>query len=94
MNRLLRATVLALAIVSSAASAASACPMCKEANAQDENRPRAYMYSILFMMSMPAVLVTVFGVGLYRLHRKQQSLADEPTTDVPLRYPLATDRPE
>ena len=52
---------------------AQACPMCAEANAADENRPKAYMYSILFMMSMPAIVLTGFGIGLYRLHRKHQN---------------------
>ncbi len=49
---------------------AKACPMCAEANKQDDNRPTAYMYSILFMMAMPAVIFTGFGIGLYRLQRK------------------------
>ncbi len=39
-------------------------------------RPRAYMYSILFMLSMPATLFTAFGITFYRLSRKQQ-LANE-----------------
>ena len=47
-----------------------ACPLCAQANETDENRPKAYMYSILFMMSMPAVIFTGFSVGLYRLHKK------------------------
>ncbi|MCA9070379.1 MAG: hypothetical protein KDA84_15715 [Planctomycetaceae bacterium] len=59
------------ALLGSAANVASACPMCAEANKQDEKRPKAYMYSNLFMMSMPAIIFTGFGVGLYRLHRNK-----------------------
>lgn len=60
---------------------AQACPMCKIAHEDATDpavaaRPRAYMYSILFMLSMPATLFTAFGITFYRLSRKQQ-LADE-----------------
>lgn len=59
-----------------AITSANACPMCAEANKVDKNRPKAYMYSIIFMISMPAIIFTGFGIGFYRLHRKHQ--ADEP----------------
>ena len=52
-----------------------ACPLCKEANETDPNLPRAYMYSIIFMLAMPATVLTGFGVGFYRLSRKGQALA-------------------
>ncbi len=50
---------------------AEACPMCRQANETDDRLPRAYMYSILFMLSVPAMLVTGFGVGFYRLSRQR-----------------------
>jgi len=59
---------------------AMACPMCKVANESGQDTvdanavPRAYMYSILFMLSMPATLLTGFGIGFYRLWRKQQEM--------------------
>ncbi|MFG0331780.1 MAG: hypothetical protein ACF8TS_00335 [Maioricimonas sp. JB049] len=61
---------------------AQACPMCKVANESGENGsasatssvPRAYMYSILFMLTMPATLMTGFGIGFYRLWKKQQEM--------------------
>jgi hypothetical protein len=53
------------------ASAAQACPMCKAANETDANLPRAYMFSILFMLAVPATVVTSFGIGLYRLSRQR-----------------------
>ncbi len=71
MRRLLFAVIVSLfAILGPAINTATACPLCAEANETDENRPKAYMYSILFMMSMPAVIFTGFGIGLYRLHKK------------------------
>ncbi|REJ90203.1 MAG: hypothetical protein DWQ34_17725 [Planctomycetota bacterium] len=59
---------------------ASACPMCQVANeegtgsAEQNARPRAYMYSILFMLAMPATLFSGFSFGFYRLWKKQQVL--------------------
>lgn len=42
-----------------APSSAWACPMCKMALESDDPKPRAYMYSILFLLAM---IGTVFGV--------------------------------
>ena len=70
---------------SPAASSVQACPMCKLANEEGGDteaaaianaRPKAYMYSILFMLSMPATLFSAFSIGFYRLHKRQQALAD------------------
>ncbi|MEO1995951.1 MAG: hypothetical protein ABGZ17_11815, partial [Planctomycetaceae bacterium] len=36
----------------------------------DDRLPRAYMYSILFMLSVPATIATGFGVSFYRLSKK------------------------
>ena len=61
---------------------AEACPMCKLANedgtdaqtiATANARPKAYMYSILFMLSMPGTLLAAFGVSFYRIHRRHQA---------------------
>lgn len=50
-----------------------ACPMCKVANeSEGDARPRAYMYSILFMLSVPAMLTAGFGIGFYRLSKRRQ----------------------
>ncbi|WP_166821587.1 hypothetical protein [Thalassoroseus pseudoceratinae] len=73
MSRFLRSLMLASAILLSTVGSASACPMCKEANKKDSKLPQAYMYSILFMMSMPVLVFTGFGVTLYRLHRNAQA---------------------
>ena len=37
---------------------ADACPNCKVANEDDDRKPRAYMYSILFMLAMPTMVFT------------------------------------
>jgi hypothetical protein len=47
-----------------------ACPMCAQANETEDKRPQAYQASILFMMSMPALIAAGFGFGLYRLSRR------------------------
>ena len=52
MRRLIRGSLVALAVVLAGASEAWACPMCKLALETDDPQPRAYMFSILFMMGM------------------------------------------
>jgi len=89
MQRLLRIALIgafALGVLNLGLTAepASACPMCKTANetageTEADRRPKAYMYSILFMLSVPATLVAGFGIGFYRLSKKQAAL--EETTD-------------
>lgn len=51
---------------------ADACPSCKAANATDSRLPLAYQASILFMLGVPATLVTSLGVMLYRLNKAQE----------------------
>lgn len=53
---------------------AFACPMCKQANETSDALPRAYMYSIFFMMATPATILTGFSVAFYRLSKKQAEL--------------------
>lgn len=55
-----------------------ACPNCKFANETDSNRPRAYMYSILFMIGMPATIFTGFGLSFYRMTKNAQAQAETP----------------
>jgi hypothetical protein len=61
----------------SAATPASACPMCKLANESDSRLPRAYMYSILFMLGMPASVLGGFSIGFWRLSRIAAHLQQE-----------------
>ena len=55
-------------------SDAFGCPMCQIATETDNRLPRAYMYSILFMLAVPATIATGFGVSLYRLSKKEQTV--------------------
>ncbi len=84
MKKQIRILLVALVLSSGfvAASPADACPMCQVANEDDTNaaamaRPRAYMYSILFMLAMPASLFTVFGISFYRLSQKRTAMNEE-----------------
>lgn len=71
--RFLTIPVLALLLCVSAplTSSALACPMCKVANEEDDSKPRAYMYSILFMLTVPATLVSGVTFGLFTMSRKE-----------------------
>jgi len=66
---------VAICISSILPATVSACPMCKAAAEQDENQPKAYMYSILFMLSMPAVIFGSFGYGIYRMNRRENNFS-------------------
>lgn len=82
MRRLMLCLALALGSFCSGSmiTPAEACPMCKYANENNQNspmeraRPRAYMYSILFMLSMPATIFAGYSISFYRMWRKQQEL--------------------
>ncbi|MBL8827634.1 MAG: hypothetical protein JNM18_11710 [Planctomycetaceae bacterium] len=64
------------------ATVAEACPTCKEAlksQAKYGNLPQAYMWSILFMMSMPFLLLGSFGAYIYVLcHRNRPPVITGP----------------
>ncbi len=71
---------LVVALLLLLASVAAACPTCKEGLAQNDPQGRAiaagYYYSILFMMSMPyLVLGTFASVAYYTIRRARQANA-------------------
>lgn len=75
MRRLVLLALVAVPVAGSDVfvTSAEACPMCKEANETDEvaaARPRAYMYSILFMLAMPMMVFGGIGLNFYRMVRK------------------------
>ncbi len=81
MRSLLRTVCLVAALSFSVVvpSTVQACPMCKIAHEDSTDpavaaRPRAYFYSIMFMLAMPTALLTTFGVTFYRLSRQQQEI--------------------
>jgi hypothetical protein len=70
---------------------AEACPLCSQAlsgQSKYGNLPMAYMWSILFMMSMPFILIGSFGTYMYFQIRKArtsypQQLAEYGASDGP-----------
>ena len=67
------ALMLSIGVVGPLAQSAQACPMCKIANEQDSLLPKAYMYSILFMMGMIFSIGGGIGYGMYLLGRKENA---------------------
>ncbi len=71
---------LAMILLIGLASVADACPTCKQA--LEENDPHGsqmmagYFYSILFMMSMPFVLIGTFGGFAYLSVRRARKESD------------------
>jgi len=56
--------------------------MCKAANEEDDAKPRAYMYSILFMLTVPATLVSGVTFSLFRMSRNEaEALRDAGLSD-------------
>jgi len=78
MRSIVRSLILAVAFLGTvgafplAESPAVACPNCKAANETDSLKPKAYMYSILFMIGMPATIFTGFSLSFWRMTRKSQ----------------------
>jgi uncharacterized paraquat-inducible protein A len=72
---------LVLALVLLLASVAAACPTCKEGLAQNDPHGRSmaagYFYSILFMMSMPYIVLGTFGsIAYISIRRARQANTD------------------
>jgi len=78
MTSIIRRLVLAAAVLVAvgalpvAESQAMACPNCKAGNETDPLKPKAYMYSILFMIGMPATIFTGFSLSFWRMTKKAQ----------------------
>ncbi len=78
MNSIIRRIVLAVAILGAVGALpvgetqAMACPNCKAGNETDPLKPKAYMYSILFMIGMPATIFTGFSLSFWRMTKKAQ----------------------
>jgi hypothetical protein len=74
--RLVLRTALAAALVAGVASAAWACPTCKEDlanNPQGQGLAAGFYYSILFMMSMPFLIIGTLGTVAYRSVKRAQA---------------------
>ena len=72
--------ILVVALVCCLAADASACPTCKDGvDAGDPHRQSlaaGFYYSILFMLSMPVIILTTFGSFAYRAVKKAQAERD------------------
>ncbi len=75
---------IVVALVLLICSVAAACPTCKEGLAQNDPHGKAlaagYAYSVLFMMSMPYIVLCTFGsIAYYSIRRakKQQQAAEQ-----------------
>ena len=71
INKALLATVFACVVGLS--STAMACPNCKFANETESNRPKAYMYSILFMIGMAIWFYRFFNRKMEESERAQKA---------------------
>ena len=86
LNQLLRRTALwalIFLVVGVCGSAVEACPTCKEGMAGDEATQasliRGYFYSIIFMMSMPFLILTGLSTYFYLEVRRARRLALDPS---------------
>lgn len=76
MRHRVRMVAAVLVLLFTLTAAVQACPSCKAANETDSRRPKAYMYSILFMLGVPATMATGFGVGFYRMNKRYRAAMD------------------
>jgi uncharacterized membrane protein len=73
MRRSLTSLAIAAAVLAQSSSA-WACPMCKYALESDENEPKAYMISILFMIGMITGLFAAVAVFLWWVSRQEKMI--------------------
>ena len=62
---------------------AQACPMCSQSIAEEDALPHAYMYSIIFMLSMPVVVFGGIGTAIWLQIRKAGALAPLSAAELP-----------
>ena len=94
MRRRLTISFLTLAICAFWACSAEACPTCKAAVAENGgNLVRGYFWSILFMMSMPFLIVGGLGSLFYMEVRKARLASAQPAAELSQqeRCPVAVD---
>jgi hypothetical protein len=81
MHRGLKLVLLVCLVVGGTwllSAAAQACPLCSQSIAEEDALPHAYMYSILFMLGMPAVVFTGIGSAIYMQCRKSSAIDAPP----------------
>jgi hypothetical protein len=76
----LATVVLAIAVIWLWAGDVSACPTCREGVGASDPHQQAlaagFYYSILFMLSMPVIILTTFGSCAYRAVKRAQAERD------------------
>ena len=92
LTKHLRTSLIAVALVVVLTAVASACPTCKEGvDASDPNHQSlaaGFYYSILFMMSMPYILLGTLGFVAYnsvkkaKLNQAADDVGDGPANTV------------
>lgn len=89
VKKLILVAFWAALVVGIVAGETLACPTCKDGMSGNDPisiaRASGYFYSILFMMSMPFVIVGTFGGAAYlsiRRARQQQTEAKSPARDL------------
>src|SRR5215467_4166052 len=101
--RFIAPLILAVAAIFVSAHKVSACPTCKDAVAandpEHEHMVKGYFYSILFMMGMPYLLLSSFGLYMYLEVRKARArdaakAGEPPRPDRPLAPASAAAAPE
>jgi len=75
MYKFLSIAVLLTLLLAVNIDVAEACPMCQTAVESDaeNNAPKAYMYSIIFMLIGPAALFIGFSYGVYKLSKVENA---------------------
>ena len=71
MRRTVKSIAIATLILANSTSV-WACPLCKFALETDENEPKAYMISILFMIGMISTLFACVGVLLWWVSKQEK----------------------
>jgi hypothetical protein len=72
---------LAIGGLSLFVAAAQACPMCSQSIAEENLLPHAYMYSIIFMLTMPAAVFAGIGSFIFFQFRKAAALPSSDAAD-------------
>lgn len=68
--KVLSLVCVALCGLSLLAAVTQACPMCNQSIADQDELPHAYMYSIIFMLAMPATVLSGIGTVIYLKFRR------------------------
>ena len=92
--RLVSIASMAIGGLSLFAAAAQACPMCNQSIAEENLLPHAYMYSIIFMLTMPAAVFTGIGTFIFFQFRKAAATLPSTEAETDVALTLGSGQPE